>query len=113
MAYGLAVIAGSGSLSSAVQVNYAPLVTISVPTIDSATLTFMRQNDPDDDFRDCYDDAGNELTTGAATTGGWSAVIPWLAGAFAVKVRSGTSGTPVAQSAAVTIPIGARTGQEG
>ena len=114
MAAGTVTIANNESLSGAFQSNYAPLVGLSVPTVDSATFSFQVQLDPDDEFRNLYDSSGTEVKLGSASTGARTfALIEALAGVYAFKVRSGTAGSPVAQSPAVDIFIAARTGIEG
>lgn len=114
MASGTVTIANGASLSGEFRTNYAPLVGISVPTITNATISFQVQLDPDDEFRNAYDATGNEITLGAASTGARSfTLIDGLAGVYAIKVRSGTAGSPVNQGAARTIYVSARHGIEG
>lgn len=99
------VIASGQSLSDAFPLGGRRFVKIQSPDITSATLSFQVQVYPGGDFQDLYDDAGNELTVGSAFTTARTFDMPWLAGLFAVKIRSGTSGSPVNQGADRTFVV--------
>ncbi len=94
-----ATIANNESLSDAVVVGGRHLVLLQVPAITSATLSFEVQVEQGGDFQDLYTDDGTEYTVGSAFTGARTFLLPWLAGVYAFKVRSGTSGSPVNQGA--------------
>lgn len=94
-----ATISGGGSLSAEVDLNGHNIVGIYMPgTWQTANLTFQASNATGGTFYDVYDSAGNELVVTAAA----SRVIvdvPELAPIRFLKVRSGTTGTPVVQAA--------------
>lgn len=101
-----AVIAESGNLSGAMDlgvVNYdSGILAIDMPAAwTAANLTFQASAD-DNTYDNVYDSDGNELTVSAAAdryivlTEGERSM---LRGVRFLKVRSGTSGTPVAQDA--------------
>lgn len=105
-----AVIANNESLSSAVIVGGRHLVLLEVPEITSATLSFQVCVDQTADplvYQDLYTDDGTEYTVGSASTGARTFLLPWLAGVYAFKVRSGTSGSPVNQGAERTFVVSA------
>lgn len=104
---GTVAIANNESLSTEFITGGRRLVKLSVPEITSATLSFEVKIDKDDDFHDLYDGTGAEVTVGSASTGDRTFLVPELAGMYAIKVRSGTTGSPVNQSAARTIRISA------
>ena len=104
---GTVVIADGESLSDAFPVGGKRLVFIEVPAITSATLSFKVQIMDDEDFQDFYDETGAEITVGSAFTGARTFLIPQLAGVRAVKVRSGTTGSPVTQSGGDTLRLSA------
>ena len=93
-----ATIANGASLSDAVYVHGEVLVGIRMPaTWDAANLTFQVSMD-DVTYLDAYSPAGAEhvVTVAAASTHIW--VDPSnFAGYRWLKVRSGTTGTPVVQ----------------
>ena len=103
-------IANGASLSAEVDLRHHSLVAIQMPADwTAADLTFQGRPGADDTtprinetLQNVYDDAGNEVTVQAdadryiALT---AAVLDALTGLGRVKVRSGTSGTPVNQGA--------------
>ena len=107
---GTVVIPNGESLSDAFPCGGRRFVKIQVPTITSATLSFQIQLVPGGSFVDLYNDDGTEVTTGSASTGARTFIIPQLASAYAFKVRSGTAGSPVNQDAARTLTIEASQG---
>lgn len=109
---GTVVIPNGESESDAFPSGGRRFIAIQVPTITSATLTFLVQIVPGGDFVPLYDDEG-EVDTGEASTGGRTFVIPQLAAVYAFKVRSGTGGVPVSQGAARTLTISASGGKLG
>ncbi len=95
----IATIANGASLSDGICLEGSVLVGIRMcATWDAANLTFqMSMND--EDYLNAYDSAGNEevYTVSAAST--YISIDPSeTAGWRWIKVRSGTSGTPVAQA---------------
>jgi hypothetical protein len=102
-----ATIAESASLSDAIQVNGAGICEISLPAEWTTGDLTLQASMNDSDFRDVYDKDGTELVIKAAAGRHIHinpADLPMLADA--IKLRSGTSGTPVAQAAAREILVG-------
>lgn len=102
-----ATIAISTALSAAVDLGaIGTLVGIQMPAAwTTANLTFQASYDGGTTYQDLYDDAGNEVTvTAAASRNIYLSPEEW-AGIQLLKVRSGTSGTPVNQAAARTITL--------
>ena len=100
-----ATIAASGNLSPEVDLGAQVLVGLYVPSSwTSANITF--QASPDGvNFGNLFSYLGAEVTF-VAVPGQFLAVDPTLwRGARAIKVRSGTSGTPVAQTSQVTLQL--------
>lgn len=102
-------IANGASLSQAIE-NIglgaaSALVGIEMPAAwTAANLTFQVSFDGDT-YKDLYDKDGNEVTVTAAASR-YIGLIPSLfAGIRHLKVRSGTSGTPVNQGAARTLRL--------
>lgn len=99
------VIKDQTSLSNPVDLRENRLVGFIMPAAwTAANLTFVGAVDEDDTYHPIYDAAGNELVVTAAA----SRVIvdiPELAVCRFLKVRSGTSGTPVNQQADRTIKL--------
>lgn len=100
-----ATIAANASLSGAIDLNPSSLLAIAMPSAwTSASLTFQSSYDGSTYF-DVYNDAGDEY------------IIPVVASQFIIlqrkdflglgylKVRSGTTGTPVNQTSARTIGL--------
>jgi hypothetical protein len=100
-----AKIASGASLSGIIRCNDGLPAAIAMPsTWTTASLTFQGSADGVT-FLDLYDSAGNEITVTAAA----SRLIVFhpadLCGLVALKVRSGTSGTPVNQAADRTLSV--------
>jgi len=108
----VATIAAGESLSDAVECNGEDIVRISMPAAwTDAELTFQVSDDDGATFRDLYMEWGIEL--GCWVTAGSSietSVFLCLHNIDQIKVRSGTSGAPVAQAAErlVILEIGAK-----
>jgi hypothetical protein len=100
-------IASGQSLSGAAGIGDYAVVGVIMPVAwDAANLTFQGAQESSGTFGNLYDEAGSELTVTAAAgrsivmTGTKKDVLggfPWI------KVRSGTSGAPVNQTANRTI----------
>lgn len=104
-----AVIAAGASLSGEVDLEGYLLAGIIIPGAwTAANLTFQVSPTSGGTYVDLYDDAGNEVTV---TVGGASRGIgvDLLAGVLAqwrfIKLRSGTTGTPVNQAAERTLTL--------
>lgn len=102
---GSVVIAASGSLSTSFDTKYARVVNIYVPTwADAAEISFQVQGRPGDTFLDLHDELGQEYQLPSGTHNR-SYPVPGLSGVYAVKVRSGLSGSAQAQTNEETIDI--------
>lgn len=105
MAAVTATIDNGASLSDAVHVRDQTLVAVAMPASwTAASLTFQASHDGTT-YRDVYDAEGTEFEVAAAASR-WIALDPAdFASAAYLKVRSGTTGTPVNQGAerAVTL----------
>lgn len=92
-------IAASGSLSGGINLGGARLVALVLPTIASAAITFQGSVDGVNYYNVYNSDGTTETATGASTGNRIVACpaaaqyLPW------VKVRSGTAGSAVTQSA--------------
>lgn len=105
--YSLAVAIASGeSLSAAIDLDEGRLALIQMPASwTTANLTFQGSVDGSN-FFDLYDDEGNEVTvTAAASRTIRLPLADWLALRH-VKIRSGTTGTPVNQGGARELVAG-------
>lgn len=95
-----ATIANGASLSDAVETNGRGIVAVRIPSgWTAANLTFQVSVDGGTTFVNAYDSAGAEITcvvTAADTFISVNSAV--FIGADQIKVRSGTSGTPVNQS---------------
>lgn len=103
-----AVIANGDSLSGAVDVGDGGMVALQMPSSwTTANLTFQASID-NSTFNNVYDGSGTELEITAAASR--YIVLPptTFAGMRWVKIRSGTSGSAVAQGGARTIKIAVR-----
>ena len=100
-----AVIAQSASLSGAIAIGEKVAIGILMPAAwDAANLTFQASVDGVN-FSNVYDSSGNELTVTAAA-GRYIELDPSVfVGINQIKLRSGTSGSPVNQTAARTLSI--------
>lgn len=97
-----ATIASAASLSGEVDLAGYRNFAIQMPaTWTAANLTFQVATASGGTFQDLYDDFGNEVTVTAAASRGIA--LDGMAGALAawryLKIRSGTTGTPVNQAA--------------
>jgi hypothetical protein len=103
--YGSVDIANGASLSDALNLAGHTLVGIIMPSSwTSANLTFQASHDGTT-YSNLFDDAGNEQTvTAAASEYLFLSPLEWVGIAF-LKVRSGTSGSPVNQGGARTITL--------
>jgi hypothetical protein len=93
-------ILNAASLSAAVPVGKAIPIGILIPAAwTTANITFQASVD-DTNFVDVYNDIGTELSV---TVGGAARFIAldqtYFLGFSSIKIRSGTTGTPVAQAA--------------
>lgn len=98
----------SSTLSDVVDLEGDTFVAIKMPsTWTAANLTFQACDTPGGTFADVYDDAGAEVTVVAAASR--VIVVDFLARCLAplryIKVRSGTTGTPVTQAASRTLTL--------
>lgn len=91
----------SGSLSPVVELVGATLVGIQIPSgWTTANITFQASADGST-YVDLYDNSGAEYTVVVGGTSRYIAVpLGDLLGVRFLKVRSGTSGTPVSQTVA-------------
>jgi len=102
-----ASIASSGNLSAAVDLSGLVAVGIQMPAAwDTANLTF--QGSPDGvTYTNVYKDGAEYVVVAAISQ--WLILEPAdFAGIRYLKVRSGTSGTPVTQTAARTLKLTVR-----
>lgn len=100
-------IAISTSLSPAIEIDFFRVAAIVMPSgWDAANLTFQASADGIT-YNNLYDDAGNEITVTAAASRhiGLDAVAAELSGCPWLKIRSGTSGVAVNQTAARTLKL--------
>ena len=97
------VIAINTSLSSAVQIFGGLLSIIEMPAAwDAANLTFQTSGDGTNYFN-VYDDSGTEVTVTASTSRRIRLEPSQWAGIQYIKIRSGTAGVAVNQTAARTL----------
>lgn len=103
-----ATIANAASLSGAIDLAGFSQVGLVMPAAwTAANLTFQGCDTLGGTYQDIYDSAGNELTVIAAASR-CIADIPELAPFRFIKIRSGTSGTPVSQGASRDIIVVAK-----
>jgi hypothetical protein len=98
------IIANGASLSAAAHIGAGTLIGIQLPTITSAALTFQGSHDGVT-YVEVVDASAAAVTYGASTGAVYIKAPADLAGVPYIKVRSGTSGAPVAQGAARTITL--------
>jgi hypothetical protein len=101
-------IAESGSLSGEVDLRGYELDAVLMPAAwTAANLTFQAAEASGGTFRDVHDDTGTEVTVTAAAARAIpiGTVTKRLNGLQFLKVRSGTSGSAVTQSAARTLTL--------
>lgn len=100
-----AAIALNASLSGAVAIGEKVAIGILMPAAwDAANLTFQGSVDGAA-FSNVYDSSGNELTVTAAASRYICLDPTVFVGLNQIKVRSGTNGTPVNQTAARALTI--------
>ena len=102
-----AVIANGASLSGVVELGDSRLFAVQMPTAWTAGNLTFQVSDDGTDFYDLYDSDGSEVVV---TAGGASRVIQLTnparyLGLRWLKVRSGTTGTPVNQGAERTLVL--------
>lgn len=97
-------IANGQSLSDAAHIGAGTLVGIQLPAFTSAKLTFQGSFDGTT-YANVYDASAAEVEYAASTGAIYIKAPADLAGVPYIKVRSGTSGSPVAQGAARTISL--------
>lgn len=103
-----ATIANNANLSEAVTLGGLALLRISMPSAwTTASLTFQGSEDGTT-FNDLYDDSGTEVAV-AASASRCIVVDPtkFISTPY-LKVRSGTSASPVSQGGARTLTLGLR-----
>ena len=105
-----ATIANAASLSDAIDLQGGRAVAIRMPAAwTTAVLTFQGSED-DSNYADIYTAGGVELQCAAAASR-WIILEPqFFLGCRYLKIRSGTSGTPVAQGAARSLSVVAQIG---
>lgn len=100
-----AVIAESESLSEMIHLHGLSLFALQMPAAwTAADITFQGSWDGTT-FADVYDETGAEVTVDAAADRFIVLDPAKFIGLQRLKIRSGTSGTPVAQDAARTIQL--------
>lgn len=97
-------IINGGSVSGPITAEWRDIIGLIVPTFTSAALTFQVSTDGSN-FYDLYDEVGNEVTVPASTFNRAIAAPLEVRGWKAVRIRSGTTATPVAQGAARTLTV--------
>lgn len=105
-------IASGQSLSAELDLEGFKLVCILMPAAwDAAAITFQISDVAGGTFLDAFDDAGVEIsaTVDAARAVGFDDILPELSSVRFMKLRSGTSATPVNQTASRTFKILAKT----
>jgi hypothetical protein len=103
-----AVIALSGNLSGAIDLGDGGLVALQMPSgWDTGGLSFQASSDLGGTYADVYTSTSlgvsTELTIGAAASEYIALNASVFAGMRYIKIRSGTTGSPVTQTAARTI----------
>jgi hypothetical protein len=98
------VIANGASLSGAAEIGAGTLVGIQLPTITSASLSFQGSADGVT-YVEVLDAASAAVAVAASTGARYIQAPADLHGVPYLKVRSGTSGSPVTQGAARTITL--------
>lgn len=94
-----ATIASGASLSGAATCSTGRLARIDMPAAwTAASLTFQVSNDGVT-YNNLYDASGNEYTVTTAASRGVVVPLVDFLGASFLKIRSGTSGSPVTQGA--------------
>jgi hypothetical protein len=103
-----AVIALNGSLSNAIEIGAVDAIGLVMPAaMDGTAITFAVCDTLGGTYVPLYDDFGSEVTVTYATSravalsGVLASLFPWKF----IKIRTGTVGTPVVQTAARTIKV--------
>ena len=101
-----AAIAASGNLSSQVDIGPGRLVGLIVPSAwTAANITFQVSADGGATWNNLFTYLGAEFTV-VSVVGQFNAIDPTLLkGVVSIKVRSGTSGSPVTQTSAVSVTL--------
>jgi hypothetical protein len=100
-----ATIALNGTLSAAVDLNGVYLYAIQMPAAwDAGGITLQLSQD-NDTFVNVYDSSGNEISLTVSTSRLVLVRPSQLIGDGWLKVRSGTAGTPVTQTAARSLVL--------
>ena len=104
LAYFSFTIASGAAVSDALDTHgMCPVAIITPATWTTANLTFQGTNISTGTYADVYDDAGTEYNV-AASTSRYILLNPSAFASFQyIKVRSGTTGTPVLQGGARTV----------
>lgn len=103
-----ATIASGGSLSTPLELEGAAIFGLIMPAEwTAANLTFQACDTFGGTYQNLYDDSGTEVTVTAAAARCIAIDLAALklAGFNYIKIRSGTSATPVNQAAARTIKL--------
>lgn len=101
-------IANGEAVSAEIDLEGYILAAIAMPAAwTAANLTFQAATTSGGTFQDLYDDLGTEVVVTAVVshTIGLNARAPEMSSLRFIKVRSGTTGTPVAQGAARTLTL--------
>lgn len=98
------VIANGASLSGAVEIGAGTLVGIQLPTLTSAAISFQGSFDGVT-YAEVLDASSQAVEITASTGASYLQAPADLHGVPFLKVRSGTSGSPVNQGAARTISL--------
>lgn len=99
-----ATIANAAALSDAVEIEGMKPVLLDVPAWTAAVITFQVSHDGVT-FRDLYDEDAAEVNCSTFSTARVLQLPAQLEGAAFLKIRSGTTGTPVNQGAARTLKL--------
>lgn len=100
----------NASLSAPIKIPGHTICGFSIPsTWTAANLTFQASYDNGTTYQNLYDDSGNEVTVtvAAASVNVRTDAVYWV-GIEYLKVRSGTSGSPVAQTSALQVVLRTR-----
>lgn len=101
-----ATIANGASLSDAIDIEGARRILIQMPAAwDAANLTFQSSDESGGTYQNLYDQGGTEITVTAAAARSIGVNNPALLSARFLKIRSGTSGAAVNQTAERAIVV--------
>ena len=98
-------IAESGSLSAAVDIKGATIVGVIMPAAWTAANLTLQASIDDETYNNVYDKFGTEVNIPVAASRHVIVSPAELTSLRYVKLRSGTSGTPVTQAAARVITL--------